>query len=79
MFDQEKNYLRAKESGVITKSMISRLYGIETRNILLIEYDEGFAFKITFPRPIVQGNIGDGDQYGGQLSGPLMNIEVPGP
>jgi len=78
MFDDEATYQKVKRSGIINKQLISRLYSTPVDNILFVEYDEGYAFKATIPRPIVQGDIGDGDIYGGQHHGPLLEIEIPG-
>jgi hypothetical protein len=40
------------------------------------ECDNARAFKFSIPRPIVQGNLGDGDMHGGQQFIPLMDIEI---
>jgi hypothetical protein len=34
------------------------------------------AIKASMPRPIVQGELEDGDCYGGQQYVPLLQIEV---
>ena len=78
MFEDEKTYQKVKKSGIINKQLISQLYNTPIENILFTECDEGYAFKATIPRPIVQGDLGDGDIYGGQLHGPLLEVDIPG-
>ena len=39
--------------------------------------DNARAFKFSIPRPLPQGDLGDGDLHGGQQFTPLMNIEIP--
>lgn len=76
MFEDAESYDRVKRSGKISKEKISRIYRVPRRNILLFEDDEGYSYKITFPRPITQGDIGDGDIYGGQQYSPLLDIKI---
>jgi hypothetical protein len=66
-----------KESGVINKELISKLYRVEDKNaISIISFDQAAAIKITFPRRIASGNIGDSDIYGAQQHVPLYEIEI---
>jgi len=41
--------------------------------------DSALAIKFSIPRPIIQGDLGDGDLHGGQQFAPLMSIEIPVP
>jgi hypothetical protein len=56
--------------------MVSDLYRTPINDILITWFDEGYAFKITFPRPIIQADPGDGDLLGGQLYPPLLDVDV---
>ena len=77
-FNNSQDYERVKESGVINKELISRLYVIENEDdISIIDFDQAAAIKITFPRRIASGNIGDSDIYGAQQHAPLYEIEIP--
>jgi hypothetical protein len=38
--------------------------------------DNALAFKFSIPRPLTQGEPGDGDMHGGQQFVPLMDVEI---
>ena len=77
-FNNYKDYLKVKESGIINKSLISKIYMLEDQdNILITEFNQAAAIKITFQRPIPSGNVGDSDIYGAQQHVPLYEIEIP--
>lgn len=76
-FKQPETYLRVKRSGVINKNLISELYKTDINDILITWFDEGYAFKIVIPRPIIQADQGDGDMLGGQQYPPLHDVNIP--
>lgn len=77
MFETEEQYRRVVNSGVINRSLISRLYNISENEIVFFEHDLARAIKISIPRPYVQGNVEDGDTMGGQQFAPLVTLEIP--
>ena len=77
MFPDGDSYLRAKKSGALTIARFAELFRCQEKHILFFECDNARAFKFSIPRPIVQGNLGDGDMHGGQQFIPLMDIEIP--
>ena len=77
IFGRAEVYQHVKKSGVINKKLISTLYNTPLNDILITWFDEGYAFKITIPRPIIQADIGDGDMLGGQQYPPLHDVEIP--
>jgi Domain of unknown function (DUF4387) len=77
MFPDEKSYLKVKRSGVLNASMFARLYRCTPETVRFFECDNALAFKFSMPRPIFQGDLGDGDLHGGQQFAPLMDVEVP--
>ena len=46
-------------------------------DVMFFEHPAAKAIKISIPRPTVQCDLDDGDAYGGQQHGPLVEIEVP--
>lgn len=76
MFESEEAYRRVRDSGAITAERISRLYRTKPEEILLITHDAARAIKISIPRPNIQGSREDGDMYGGQQYGPLVDIDI---
>ena len=77
-FNNSQDYKKVKASGVINKELIAKLYMLENQeDISITEFDPAAAIKITFPRRIASGNIGDSDIYGAQQHAPLYEIEIP--
>jgi hypothetical protein len=59
LFDDEAKYLRVKNSGVISRELIARLFGFEVDKVKLFNYDPAFAIKATVPRWTVSGDPDD--------------------
>ncbi len=76
MFDEQQVYERVKKSGALNKKLISRLYHAEEENISVIDYPAAWSIKITLPRRIISGSIGDTDIYGAQQHAPLLDVEI---
>lgn len=76
MFENEKDYLYVRDHDIITPAKISALYGIPEDKIKIFTYDTAYAIKVTYPRPIVAGDVGNTDVYGAQQHAPLLTIEV---
>ena len=56
--------------------MFGSLYRTPTEDVQIINYEAAHAIKITIPRPVASGDIRDGDMMGGQLYGPIVDLEV---
>jgi hypothetical protein len=57
--------------------MFAKLYQCKPQDVRFFECDNARAFKFSIPRPIFQGDLGDGDLHGGQQFMPLVDIEIP--
>ena len=78
IFPGKESYTRVKESGVITKESIAKLFGIPGSRISdFVTFDVGNAIKFTIYRLRPSGSPGDWDILGCQQYGPLLEIEVP--
>ena len=78
IFDDFGTYERVRETDVITRDLIRRLYGIDDEQIAqFVHYPPGNAIKITLRRPITSGDVGDSDLYGCQQYIPLLTIPIP--
>jgi hypothetical protein len=77
MFADLASYQRVKSSGAVNPAALAALYGCPVENVRLFECDNALAFKFSIPRPLSQGELGDGDTHGGQQFVPLMNLEIP--
>jgi hypothetical protein len=76
MFDDAAVYERVKRSGAVNRAVISALYNVAPDAVRFFESDSALAIKVSIPRPVFQGDVGDTDGHGGQQYGPLMDIEV---
>ena len=76
MFGDAETYRTVKDAHVLTASLIAKTYGIPEEHVRLVEYDPGWAFKATIPRPIPSGDPLDTDIYGAQQHAPLVDLEL---
>lgn len=77
MFEEEETYRRVVQSGVITRSLVSKLYNVSENEVLFFEHDLARAIKFSIPRPYIQGQVEDGDTMGGQQFAALVTLEIP--
>ena len=77
MFPDEQSYLRVKRSGVLNAALFASLYRCRPETVHFFECDNALAFKFSIPRPLTQGELGDGDMHGGQQFIPLMSVQIP--
>jgi hypothetical protein len=79
VFADEPMYLQVKRSGVFSRSLFARLYRVPEEEVIFVEHDRALAFKASIPRPVASGDPDDGDLFGGQQHGPLVELEIPLP
>jgi hypothetical protein len=77
MFDNRNLYERVKESGVLTRELISEIYDVDAKDVSIIMYDIVTSLKITIPRKEISGSLLDTDVYGCQQHVPLSNVMIP--
>lgn len=78
IFDDRATYERVRRTGVLTRELVQRLFGVSPEEIThFIEYDPGNAIKITVRRPVSSGDVGDADLYGCQQYAPLLEVPIP--
>jgi hypothetical protein len=76
MFEDRATYERVLRSSVITPERFAALYRVDVGDVKVIPYEAAFSIKVTFPRPVVSGDLGDGDMMGGQLYAPIVDLEI---
>lgn len=74
IFDTREKMMHVINS--LHRSDISKAYGVDEKDISIIEYAVVNSIKITFPRKYVSGDVFDTDIYGAQMHAPLAEIEV---
>ena len=78
IFAERADYELVRRSGVVSRSAVCRIFGIEDSRITdYVEFDPALAIKFTIRRTVPSGSPGDGDTFGSQQYGPLLGIEVP--
>jgi hypothetical protein len=58
------------------RQQVARRYGRSENEVAVVPYAPALAVKITLPREIVSGDVGDRDVYGAQQHAPLLDIEL---
>lgn len=80
IFRSREDFLAVERSGVLTRDLVSRLYGVPTQMIsTFLFFDKANALKVTIPRPRPQGGIGETDLHAAQQHVPLTTVEIPWP
>jgi len=78
IFADRAGYDHVRESGVLSRQAVCRVFGIEDERITdYVEFDPALAIKFTIRRTRPSGSPGDADIFGSQHYGPLLGIEVP--
>ena len=76
MFTDKETYEKIKNSNIITKDIVSKLYKVDKEKISIVYYDAAFSIKVTIPRRYPSGDPRDSDIYGCQQSAPLEDVPV---
>lgn len=78
IFTDRANYDRVRRSGALSRDAICRIFGITPDRITdCVEFDPALAIKFTIRRTRPSGSPGDGDIFGSQQYGPLLDLEIP--
>ena len=77
MFDDAEVYKRVRDSAVLNKELVARLYNTAVDDVMFFNCDNALAIKFSIPRPNFSGDLMDSDVFGGQQFGPIVDIEVP--
>jgi hypothetical protein len=76
-FPDRESFRRAAESALTDSNALGGLFDLPPKNVKIFILGNLLAIKISFPRPRVQGSIGDPDIHGGQQFVPLLSLQVP--
>jgi Domain of unknown function (DUF4387) len=79
MFSDAELYRLVAQSRLLSEQTFAALYKCPASAVRVFECESALAIKFSIPRPIPQGDVGDGDLHGGQQFAPLMAIEIPVP
>jgi hypothetical protein len=79
-FDEEGPYRRVRNSGVLTRELVSRLYSVAPDDVIGIFFvDAARGIKITVLKPfgVASGDPECRDIYGAQYYIPLLDVDIP--
>ncbi len=79
-FDDKKLYQRVKNSGVLSRALISKLYKLneqEVEGIFFVDSVKGIKITIAKPANMTSGDAQCRDLFGAQQHSLLMDIEIP--
>jgi hypothetical protein len=78
VFSSDAAYERVRRNNPLTPELVARMYRVREDEVRIFLCDGARAMKISMPRPVVQGDPGDGDCYGGQQYAPLLGVLIRG-
>jgi hypothetical protein len=58
------------------RRLVAERYGRSENEVAVHPFAPALAVKITLPRDVISGDIGDRDVYGAQQHAPLLDIEL---
>jgi len=80
IFAGRAEYDLVRRSGALSRESVCRIFGIASDRITdHVAFDPALAIKFTISRTEPSGSPGDGDIFGSQQYGPLLDVEIPVP
>ena len=78
IFPDRASYQQVRDSGVLSRDAICRIFGIAPARISdHVAFEPALAIKFTIYRLTPSGSPGDADVFGAQQYGPLLDLDVP--
>jgi hypothetical protein len=79
IFSDRASYEIVCRSGALSRDAVCRIFGIAPSRITdHVQFDPALAIKFTISRTVPSGSPGDGDIFGSQQYGPLLDVQVTG-
>ena len=76
MFERIDMFHKCVEQNILSAKNVAKIYGIEPEKIDTFEIPMISTIKISLPRSVNQGDLGDSDNHGGQQYAPLLDLEI---
>ena len=76
MLPDEATFAYVAERIGALRGQVALRYGRSENEVAVLPFAPALAVKITLPREIVSGDVGDRDVYGAQQHAPLLDIEL---
>jgi hypothetical protein len=76
IFATVEDFARVQQQLAYIKREVALRYARTEEQVSIIDFAPALAVKITIPRDVVSGDVGDRDVYGAQQHAPLLDIEL---
>jgi hypothetical protein len=76
MLPDQKTFAYVAERTAVLRREVAQRYGRSENEVAVLPFQPALAVKITLPRDITSGDVGDRDIYGAQQHAPLLDIEL---
>jgi Domain of unknown function (DUF4387) len=77
IFADRASYELVCRSGALSRDAVCRIFGIPAPRITdHVQFEPALAIKFTISRAVPSGSPGDGDIFGSQQHGPLLDVQV---
>jgi len=76
LFATHADFDAVVRSGALNAVNFAKLYGVHPDQVRFFECRNALALKFSIPRPVTQGDLGDGDMHGGQQYVGLLDADV---
>jgi hypothetical protein len=76
-FDSAADCRRAIAAAVLTPLSIGAIYKVDAASVKVLHVEQSNALKVSLPRPLPAGDIGDSDVAGGQQFVPILDLPIP--
>jgi hypothetical protein len=76
MFKDAESFRKVMQSGTLSPELIAQLYKVDLKQVRYFVIESLLTVKISIPRLVFSGDVGDTDVYGGQFHGPLVRLQV---
>lgn len=75
-FDSAETCRAVIEGGSLAADRVAQIYRVPVEGIRVIHVLQANAIKLSIPRPLVAGDIGDRDVAGGQQFAPILDLMI---
>ncbi len=78
LFPDRASFDRVAASRALSRERVAALYRVDATSVRCFDLPDVLAMKISFPRPVPSGAVGDSDIYGCQFMAPLAGLVIDG-
>ena len=80
MFPDVATYEKVKETGLLTKDTVAKLYQIPVQDVIVsLFFHQALAYKATIKRSVPSGGFGETDTHGSQQHIPFLYLPLQWP